>query len=589
MLHVFKACQIKLPAYAAVLVMMVITLCPNLPVYSQTSSEITNYEPRLRGGDEAFSAFMLGVFLMDRGADQAAVKYLENSWQKSGYNTLIGVKLAEAYFRQGRVSSCSKIVDEILGRENSNHDALLLKGKVLYLEGNTGGASNMLEKAARVGPASFEVQRLLGKIYYEQGAYLKALKAYDNAVILEGNYPYMHFRRGLLLERFKRIADAEIAFSKALALNPAFSEAAVELASVFIRTARHARADSLLKGVIARDQDNQQALIKLCSMYLEDGRYDDGIKLLEQRVRSVSLSKEGRILLGRFYYEAKEFNEALSVFEKVFLEEESSQELARILGEINLRTGRRDEALSYYKRAIEIDPQDYRSYLSLFFASSPKFAGNEAAPIKLDEKEALGLISKAARSVKEGDYEGFYLVGVAYQGVDSLEAAGKMLYEAFKAKSDDPRILLALAGVEEKNRHFTKAKKYLNALYEMKPDDPDINNFYGYLLAESGGNLEKAESMVKKAMAADPANGYYMDSLGWVYYMRGDYDKALIELEKATEIIKNDPIMLEHLGDAYRALKRYRKALAAYEQSKKLQGLNTELLQKIESAKKGAN
>ena len=80
-----------------------------------------------------------------------------------------------------------------------------------------------------------------------------------------------------------------------------------------------------------------------------------------------------------------------------------------------------------------------------------------------------------------------------------------------------------------------------------------------------------------------------MASLGWVYYMRGDYDKALIELEKATEIIKNDPIMLEHLGDAYRALKRYRKALAAYEQSKKLQGLNTELLQKIESAKKGAN
>jgi tetratricopeptide (TPR) repeat protein len=277
----------------------------------------------------------------------------------------------------------------------------------------------------------------------------------------------------------------------------------------------------------------------------------------------------------------------LSIFEPLYESGPKKPDLARILGEINLQAGRKKEAEKYYREAIKLNPADYKSYLSLFFASSSKFTAEGVEPLSLTAERANRLLKLAAHNVGEDDFEGCYLVGMSYQSIDSLDAARAMLLKAYGLKPEDTGVLFALAGIEEKTGHFSEAEKYLEKLYGIRPDDPTVNNFYGYLLAEMGQDLERAEKMVKKALQEDSSNGYYMDSLGWIYYQRGEYDKALIELEKASKLVSDDPIILEHLGDAYRALKRYRKALAAYEKSKGLQGVNSDLLDKIKSTRKG--
>jgi len=84
-------------------------------------------------------------------------------------------------------------------------------------------------------------------------------------------------------------------------------------------------------------------------------------------------------------------------------------------------------------------------------------------------------------------------------------------------------------------------------------------------------------------VGGDPENGYYLDSLGWVYYQMGDYTRAVAELEKASRRVPDDPVILEHLGDAYRALRRFADAKAAYERSIALQDGNSVLLEKLQS------
>ena len=42
-----------------------------------------------------------------------------------------------------------------------------------------------------------------------------------------------------------------------------------------------------------------------------------------------------------------------------------------------------------------------------------------------------------------------------------------------------------------------------------------------------------------------------IDSLGWAYYRMGRYDEAVRELEKAVELKAGDPVINDHLGDAY--------------------------------------
>ena len=56
--------------------------------------------------------------------------------------------------------------------------------------------------------------------------------------------------------------------------------------------------------------------------------------------------------------------------------------------------------------------------------------------------------------------------------------------------------------------------------------------------------------MIKKAVAQEPRNGFFVDSLGWAFYRMKDFGAAVQFLEKATELEPDDPEIIDHLGDA---------------------------------------
>ena len=103
---------------------------------------------------------------------------------------------------------------------------------------------------------------------------------------------------------------------------------------------------------------------------------------------------------------------------------------------------------------------------------------------------------------------------------------------------------------------YERSKKWKNAendfllALELYPSQPLVLNYLGYTWIDLGINLEKAESFIEKAVKLRPNDGYFIDSLGWAYYRKGAYRKAVEELEKAVALVPNDPIINDHLGDA---------------------------------------
>jgi tetratricopeptide (TPR) repeat protein len=79
-----------------------------------------------------------------------------------------------------------------------------------------------------------------------------------------------------------------------------------------------------------------------------------------------------------------------------------------------------------------------------------------------------------------------------------------------------------------------------------------------------GQQLDEAERLIKEALKYKPDDGYITDSLGWVYFKKGLYNKSLQYLEKAVKLVPDDPVILEHLGDVYLKLKEKEKALQYY-------------------------
>jgi len=79
--------------------------------------------------------------------------------------------------------------------------------------------------------------------------------------------------------------------------------------------------------------------------------------------------------------------------------------------------------------------------------------------------------------------------------------------------------------------------------------------------------LSAATALVKRALAEDPNNGAYLDSLGWAYYKQNRLADAERELRKAVERDAHDPTIREHLGDVYFKIGKTDLAAAEWERS----------------------
>jgi Tfp pilus assembly protein PilF len=104
-------------------------------------------------------------------------------------------------------------------------------------------------------------------------------------------------------------------------------------------------------------------------------------------------------------------------------------------------------------------------------------------------------------------------------------------------------------------------KAYEDAL-ALTPNDTYVLNNYSYYLSLRKEKLDKAEVMSKKANELNPGSSSYEDTYGWILYVQGKYDDALIWLNKAYEHGgSKSAVILEHIGDVYFKLQQPEKAL----------------------------
>lgn len=118
--------------------------------------------------------------------------------------------------------------------------------------------------------------------------------------------------------------------------------------------------------------------------------------------------------------------------------------------------------------------------------------------------------------------------------------------------------------VSEREGNISDAEEQFRIILSSEPDNAVVLNYLGYSLADRGLKLDEAEGFIRRAVELEPGNGAYVDSLGWVLYKRGLHAEALEKLLEASRLISADPVIWEHLGDAYDALGRTGEAVPAW-------------------------
>ncbi len=168
-----------------------------------------------------------------------------------------------------------------------------------------------------------------------------------------------------------------------------------------------------------------------------------------------------------------------------------------------------DEAIALLRDYLAVDPEDtdIRSTLGDILRTEERF------------EEALVEYNKSVEAIGEpaqGDWFLFFTRGIAYEQLDRWE----------EAEAD-----------------------FLKAL-ELQPEEPQVLNYLGYSWIDRGMNMDEAQGMIEQAVEQRPNDGYIVDSLGWVLYLRGKYEKAAEVLERAVLLQPSDPTINDHFGDA---------------------------------------
>lgn len=120
---------------------------------------------------------------------------------------------------------------------------------------------------------------------------------------------------------------------------------------------------------------------------------------------------------------------------------------------------------------------------------------------------------------------------------------------------------------------------------QLDSDNALANNNYAYALSERGEQLEMAKTMAETALKSEPNNPSYLDTMGWIYFQLGDYNQALVYIQKAIDNGDASATVYEHLGDTYQKLGKTDDAIRAWKASLEQEPQRESVRQRINTYK----
>ena len=144
-------------------------------------------------------------------------------------------------------------------------------------------------------------------------------------------------------------------------------------------------------------------------------------------------------------------------------------------------------------------------------------------------------------------------------------------------------LLYRRGGSYERMKDYYNADKDLQKSLLINPDDAYVLNYLAYSWLERGHRIEEAIEMLEKAYDQESNDPYIIDSIGWAYYLVGDYVKAEEFLKKAVQLMPDDPIVNDHYGDILWKLERRIQARYFWSMVLKMDDTEKDLLDKIKN------
>lgn len=491
--------------------------------------------------------------------------------------------LAEGFFQAGRYAEAAAMFGK--ANETKPNEAWLSHhlARVAAKEGRTEVALQLLDVyfAAKSAAEGAEPYELLVEIHKSQSqdeaqAAQKSRDALEQLLAADGSNTALLI---FLAERHgqdSRWADAERLWHKLLDVKPTIA-GYVGLAGVYLRQSRHEELLQTLGAAVAQAGSFEPLESLQKNLTADEQRLADLLAVARRQLAgpAESQGKGVPLVAAWLAFRDRQFETAEAWFTSALpLTERSHRDRLMLSWGLDLVLAERYQAAAaVFQQAL--DDQVSEDGVGIYY-----FYLARALSLDGQTDEALRVADEAAARHPTSPRLQALPGWVLYRAKRYAEAA--LRYRALIQAFDDDhthadrrdelreaRLILSHVCVQSASR--SEGEEWLEQVLDEFPEDLGASNDLAYLWSEQGRRLKQSLSMVQRALASDPDNVAYLDSLGWVYYQLGRYEEAVRQLERAAADQHTDGTILDHLGDAYlrhgapdKALDAWRKSADAF-------------------------
>jgi len=355
---------------------------------------------------------------------------------------------------------------------------------------------------------------------------------------------------------------------------------------------------------IELDPEWTKAKLLYARTILIAGRQDEAIDYTARLIGDdPDPDPDARMELALMMMTAGRDDDALSQINQILLEQPSRADALRMMAIINFRLENLDaawadfqdllasgrftmDALYYLARIADVREEHERAArLYSQVKSGPNAVISQrraSALVAYEMDDPQGALQQLEEFGNNSPSHAIDMVFARAQLLASLERYDEALdsYDRYvKYRPDDESALLGRAELLLRMDRLDEAIEQYRAATRRWPESAMSLNALGYTLADRTDEYREAEKLIRKALEYDPDSPAIIDSLGWVLFKQGEYEAALVELQRAYEKL-DDHEVAAHIVEVLNALERRDEALEVLQDAES-RHTDSELLQDV--------
>ena len=587
----------------------------NLALQSENSDQKNSYldqaiekfkKAETADGAPARVYFQLSEIYYLKGDIAASEKYAMRSIDKENkyfppYNRLYGIMMERKDYKDA-----AAVIEKYLTVDRDDPYALYLLGVHYYKYLNDMDKSLsffereiLISKSRDVTPYYLENSYYnIGYIHFSKNDHVKAFSYFIKAYGINESNQNTAYMLALSSFNYYNLGDAEKYALIYLKRVPGDVNMEYLLGSIYYVNGNDQALKYLAKVKRSRTFEGLVAMGLYCELTGENAKagtiVDSVLKhrqdLIAPYIASARLKLKGEdkaeaykalISAGTICFRNNVFGAAENLFYKAYeLKTEDNGDIYYFLARTHEENRNYSMAISYYNKYYNFSREsNILVHIGYIYGTQGKY------------KKAYDYFLKSVKSDPENPGSYFFWGLVQIWEGKNIEARDNIL-RAISIKNDEETYYFYLAVAYEKLNAIDKSIENLKLAISYNKNSARSYNYLGYLYADKNMNIDEAYTLVQKALEIEPDNGAYLDSLGWIYYRKGEYESALKNLLLAEGLLdesgNQDYAVYDHLGDIYLKLDNRSKAVFYWERALRLEK-NKSIEEKVKIYKEQAN